>query len=83
MSRSKPIKFEHMDYYIELGLNISHYRKRLGMTQLELAEKANMSRSFISVIEAASIIKPISLEMLFCISDALGIKPDALLKFPD
>ena len=72
MSRSKPIKFEHMDYYIEIG-----------MTQLELAEKANISRSFISVIEAASIIKPISLEMLFCISDALGITPDALLKFPD
>ncbi len=39
------ISFENKDYYIELGLNIAFYRKRAGMTQDMLAEKANLSRS--------------------------------------
>ena len=42
------ISFENKDYYIELGLNIAFYRKRAGMTQDMLAEKANLSTFFAS-----------------------------------
>ena len=66
------IEFENKDYYIELGLNIAFYRKRAGMTQDILAERANLSRSHLSAIEAPNIIRPFSLEVLFNIARALS-----------
>ena len=77
------LEFENKDYYIELGLNIAFYRKRAGMTQDKLAEKANLSRSHLSAIEAPNIIRPFSLEVLFNISHALGVEPYKLLQFRD
>ena len=75
------ISFENKDSYIELGLNIAFYRKRAGMTQDMLAEKANLSRSHLSAIEAPNIIRPFSLEILFNIARALGVEPYRLLQF--
>lgn len=75
------ISFENKDYYIELGLNIAFYRKRAGMTQDMLAEKAGLSRSHLSAIEAPNIIRPFSLEILFSIARALGVEPYRLLQF--
>ena len=77
------ISFENKDYYIELGLNIAFYRKRAGMTQEMLAEKAGLSRSHLSAIEAPNIIRPFSLEILFGIARALGVEPYKLLQFRD
>ncbi len=77
------IEFENKDYYIELGLNIAFYRKRAGMTQDILAERANLSRSHLSAIEAPNIIRPFSLEVLFNIARALGVEPYKLLQFRD
>ena len=59
------IAFENKDYYIEIGLNISFYRKREGMTQEALAEKSGVSRSHLSAIEAPNIIRPFSMEIIF------------------
>ena len=75
------ISFENKDYYIELGLNIAFYRKRAGMTQDMLAEKANLSSSHLSAIEAPNLIRPFSLEILFNIARALGVEPYRLLQF--
>lgn len=83
MSKAKPVDFLHRDNYIRLGLNIAYYRKLVGMTQEGLAEKAQTSRTTISMAEAPNVVKPISLELLFCIANALGIEPWKLLKFPD
>ena len=83
MSKSKPVDFSHRDMYIRLGLNIAYYRKMLSMTQEALAEKAQTSRTTISMAEAPNVVKPISLELLFCIADALHVEPWRLLKFPD
>lgn len=44
-----------------------------------LAEKAMMSRSHLSAIEAPNIVRPFSVEILFNISDALGVEPSELL----
>lgn len=77
------ISFENKDYYIELGLNIAFYRKRAGMTQDMLAEKADLSRSHLSAIEAPNIIRPFSLEILFNIARVLGVEPYKLLQFRD
>ena len=66
-----------------LGLNIAYYRKLKGLTQLQLAEKTELSRTHISNIEAPNIHTSISLETLFCIASALEIPAYYLLKFPD
>ncbi|WP_251209150.1 helix-turn-helix domain-containing protein [Acetatifactor aquisgranensis] len=77
------ISFENKDYYIELGLNIAFYRKRAGLTQDMLAEKAGLSRSHLSAIEAPNIIRSFSLEILFHIARALDVEPYRLLQFRD
>ena len=81
MSKSKPISFDNIDKFIELGLNISHYRKRKGLTQEQLAEKVGISRSHLSTIEAPNITKAFSIELLFDIAAALEIEPYKLLMF--
>ena len=45
----------------------------------QLAEKANVSRSHISSIEAPGIARPFSLEVFFNIADALEIDPADLI----
>lgn len=77
------IAFENKDYYIDVGLNISYYRKRAGMTQDILAEKAGVSRSHLSAIEAPNIIRPFSMEILFNIARSLNVEPCKLLEFRD
>ncbi len=81
MSRSKPISSHNIDRYIQLGLNVSYYRKLRGYTQEQLAERAGISRSHISAIEAPNIVKTISIELLFDLADALETEPFHLLEF--
>ena len=81
MSNSKPVSFENKDKYVELGLNIAFYRKHAGLTQEELAERAGIIRSHLSAIEAPNVIRPFSLEILFNIATALGVKTSSLLEF--
>lgn len=76
---SKNTEFNNRDRFIQLGITISVLRKMRGMSQEELAEKAMMSRSHLSAIEAPNIVRPFSVEVLFNIADALGIKPGDLL----
>lgn len=68
---------QYKDRYRTLGLNISYYRKKCGLTQEQLAEKAGIERSRISKTEIAWV--GTSLDMVFKIADALGIEPYKLL----
>lgn len=63
-----------------LGLKIALYRKIAGLSQVELAEKVNISRTHMGNIEAPNIIKPISLELAFNIADALQIPVSKLFE---
>ena len=81
MSKSRKISKENEIKYIQLGLNIAYYRKLIGYTQEELAEEVNLSRSYISTIEAPNEIKTISLEVLFDIAKSLKVEPSKLLEF--
>lgn len=76
---SKEVAFKNRDRFIELGLTIAALRKIRGMSQEKLAEKANISRSHLSSIEAPNIIRSFSLEVLYNIADALEINPGDLL----
>lgn len=73
------VSFKNRDRFIQLGIAISTLRKLRGMSQDQLAEKANMSRSHLSAIEAPNMIRSFSLETLFNLADALKITPSELL----
>ena len=83
---SKDIEFKNRDRLIQLGIAISALRKMRGMSQEQLAEKAGISRSHLSSIEAPGIARAFSLEIFFNIADALDIDPADLIEasaFPD
>ena len=65
--------------YRQLGLNIAYYRKQRGLSQLQLAESANISRTHMSRIETADCA--VSLDVVFDICDALCISPSKLFDF--
>lgn len=83
---SKDIEFKNRDRLIQLGIAISALRKMRGMSQEQLAERAGISRSHLSSIEAPGIARSFSLEIFFNIADALDIDPADLIDasvFPD
>ena len=71
---------KHEDKYLQLGLNIAYYRKKKKMTQEQLAELIEVSRTHISNIEATQMDKSLSLDVLFDIADALGVDVGALFE---
>ncbi|MCM1204948.1 MAG: helix-turn-helix domain-containing protein [Bacteroidales bacterium] len=76
--------FENRDYYLELGEHISFYRRQARLTQLQLAEKIQVSRSYLSRIESSNIVQTFSLELLFNISRALNVPLKCFFEpFPD
>lgn len=79
MSKSKDVAFKNRDRFIELGLKIAALRKMQGMSQEVLAEKAGISRSHLSSIEAPNIVRPFSVEVLYNIADALEVRAGDLL----
>lgn len=66
---------EFAENYINIGLKVSLFRKRAGLTQEELADKMGVGTSFIGQIEAPNIVKAISLDTLFRIAKALDVPP--------
>lgn len=67
--------------YRQLGLTIAYYRKLRGLTQLQLAEYTNLSRTHISNLEAPNMPTSISLESLFEIADVLEVDIAKLFEF--
>ena len=63
----------------QLGLNIAFYRKQRGLSQLQLAEKIDISRTHMSRIETAECAA--SLDVVFHICDALKVSPGKLFDF--
>ena len=67
--------------YKMLGLNIAYYRKLNGLTQLQLAELAGISRTHMSNIEAPNMPTSISLDTLMDLADVLKVPVSSLLTF--
>ncbi len=74
-------KSKHSEKYIRLGLNIAYHRKLKGMTQLQLAEAIDISRTHMSNIEAPNIETSVSLDTLFDIADKLQVPITDLFEF--
>lgn len=81
MSEKTEKTSRHLTRYRELGLTIAYYRKLRGMTQLQLAETVNLSRTHISTLEAPNMPTSLSLEKLFDIADALNVPVKSLFDF--
>lgn len=71
----------HFDTWLSIGLNILHYRKEQGLTQMQLAEKCNLSRNHIQRIETAA--SSCTLDTLIDIAEALRIPLKKLFEFRD
>lgn len=79
MSKDK----RHSEEYTRLGLNIAYYRKLKKMTQLQLAEAIDISRTHMSNIEAPNVPTSVSLDILFDIAEVLEIPINRLFIFKD
>ena len=62
-----------------LGLNIAYFRKRNRLSQEQLAERINISRTHMSRIETADCA--VSLDVVFDICDVLEVSPEKLFDF--
>lgn len=70
---------EYQADYKNLGLNIAYYRKRKGLTQMQLAELLEIDRSHMSAIELATV--GVSLDVLFRFCKIVDISPKELFDF--
>ncbi|NSK87556.1 helix-turn-helix transcriptional regulator [Lacrimispora celerecrescens] len=75
--------YKRINEFRLLGLTIAYYRKLRGLTQAELAEATNLSRTHISNIEAPNGKTSISLNKLFDIADVLEVPVKDLFDFHD
>lgn len=76
---SNEVSFKNRDRFIQLGIAIAALRKMRGLSQEKLAEKAGVSRSLISTIEAPNLAHSFSLDVFYDIADALEVDPADLL----
>ena len=75
------MKNEYKQYYEKFSLNVVYYRKSKKLTQLQLAECIDISRSHISAIELGNI--GVSFDVLFKMCEVLDITPKQLFDFRD
>ena len=75
------MKHKYSQQYKEIGLKIAYYRKLKGLSQLQLAEKIDVSRTHLSNIEAPNVPTSISLDLLFRISEILEIDTKYFFEF--
>lgn len=73
------MKRMHYDEYKKLGLNIAYYRKERGLSQLQLAEAVDISRTHISRIENNDCA--MSLDVIFSIAKVLQVPALRLFEF--
>lgn len=70
------MKLDYKKYYEQFGLNVHYYRNRKRLTQMQLAELVDISRTHISAIELGNV--GVSFDVLFRLSEVLEITPDKL-----
>lgn len=77
--RGGQVQPHQLNKYKKLGLNIAYYRKSRGLSQIQLAERINVSRTHMSRIETADCA--VSLDVVFAICDVLDVSPAKIFDF--
>lgn len=62
------------DLYLIIGANIKYYREQAKITQVQLAEQAKISISYLSKIEADGCNKSLSISVLNQIANVLHVE---------
>lgn len=70
---------EHRQLYKYLGLNIAYYRRIRNLSQIQLSELIDISRTHMSRIENADCA--VSLDVVFDICRVLDVTPEKLFTF--
>ena len=73
------MSMKHSERFKNIGIKISKYRNKRGLTQEELANAVGISYSYMTQIEAPNVVKKMSLEVLYDIADELKIDIKDLL----
>ena len=63
-----------------IGFKIQFFRKKRGLSQFELAEKADLSYTTISHLESTAVYG-LSIIAIFRIARVLSVDPDKILQF--
>lgn len=79
-NKRKTYTAEEEKFLKNVGFKIQFLRKQRGMSQNELAERADMSYTTISHLESTSVYG-VSIIALHRIAKALDVSPDQLLRF--
>lgn len=61
------------ELYRIIGANIKHFREEANLTQIQLAEKLQISISYLSKLEASGCNKSLSISVLNHIANTLDI----------
>lgn len=69
-----------IDLYHVIGTNIKHYREQAKLTQVQLAEQAKISISYLSKIEATRCNKSLSISVLNQIANVLSVEISEFFK---
>lgn len=75
----REVDYQNRDRFIRLGIAISTLRRLRGLSQEQLAEKANISRSLLSNIEAPNLAYSFSLDVFYRLADVLEVSPEQLI----
>lgn len=75
--------YNDTDLYRIIGTNIKHYRELANLTQVQLAEQAKISISYLSKIEATGCSKSLSISVLNQIATVLGVEINEFFKEVD
>ena len=73
------MKDDYKDRYQQFGLNVVYYRKKKRLSQTQLAELADIHRTYLSAIELGKV--GVSFDVLFRLSDALDVETKQLFEF--
>lgn len=73
------MKEQHRDEYRKLGLNITYYRRERGLSQMQLADRVDISRTHMSRIENNDCV--VSLDVVFSVAKTLQIPVAKLFEF--
>ena len=71
---------KHSQEYKNIGQTICKYRKLRGLTQEQLADRACISISYLTKIEAPNCDQPFSLEVILDIAEVLEVSVHQLLE---
>jgi len=69
-----------MDIRDIFAINLKKYRRAAGLSQEELAHRADVDRTYVSLLERRNYSATI--DVVAKLAEALGIEPDLLLKLP-